>query len=120
MSLETARNVAIVMAIAAAVYFIPGGGDTANFVAAVFYLAMSVLIVLIVSRLYREHRVAIFSLGDRYRTLLYGSIGLAVLAMAARPKLFDTGGGTLAWLVLVGGASYGVYAVWRHHREYGI
>jgi len=30
------------------------------------------------------------------------------------------GGGTLLWLALLGGASYALYRVYRHHREYGI
>jgi len=116
----TARNVAIVMAIAAAVYFIPGGGTSAAFVAVLLSLAINVLLVLILGRLYRENRVAIFSLGDRYRGLLYGAVGVAVLAMAARSRLFDTGAGTLLWLALIGAASYAVYMVYRQHREYGI
>jgi hypothetical protein len=112
------RNVAIVLAIAAAVYFIPGGGDTASFVAALLFIAMSAIFVWIVARMYRENRVAIFSLGDQNRALLYGAVGLAVLAMAARPRLFDTGAGTLVWFVMIGAASYALYRVWRSYREY--
>lgn len=120
MRTTTARNVAIVLAIAAAVHFIPGGGTSADFVAVTLSLAINVLLVLILGRFYRENRVALFSLGDRYRGLLYGAVGVAVLTMAARPRLFENGAGTLLWLALIGGASYAVYAVYRHHREYGI
>ena len=83
-------------------------------------LAINVLLVLILGRVYRENRVALFSLGDRWRGLLYGAIGVVVLAMAARARLFDSGAGTLLWLALIGGASYAVYMVYRQHREYGI
>ena len=120
MSATTARNVAIVMAIAAAVYFIPGGGTSADFVAVSLSLAINVLLVLILGRFYRENRVTLFGLGDRYRGLLYGAVGAAVFAMAARGRLFETGAGTLLWLAVIGGASYAVYLVYRHHREYGI
>jgi hypothetical protein len=116
----TVRNVAIVMAIAAAVYFVPGGGTSATFVAVLLSLAINVLLVLILGRFYRENRVSLFSLDDRYRGLLYGAVGAAVFAMAARERLFESGGGTLLWLGVIGGASYAVYLVYRHHREYGI
>ena len=115
---DALRNVAIVLAIAAAVYFIPGGGDTASFVAALLFIALSAMFVWIVARMYRENRVAIFSLGDQNRALLYGAVGLAVLAMAARPRLFDTGAGTFVWFAMIGAASFAVYRVWRSYREY--
>ena len=115
---EALRNVAIVLAIAAAVYFIPGGGDTANFVAALLFIAISAVFVWIIARMYRENRVAIFSLGDQNRGLLYGAVGLAVVAMAARPRLFETGAGTLAWFAMIGAASFALYRVWRSYREY--
>ena len=116
--LDAARNVAIVMAIAAAVYFIPGGGETADFVAALLFIAITAIFIWIVARMYRENRVAIFSLGDQNRALLYGAIGVAVLAMAAREKLFDTAAGTFVWFAMIGGASFALYRVWRSYREY--
>jgi hypothetical protein len=113
------RNVLIVLAIAAAVVLVPGGGRTAGFANAVIGIAISTAFALIGARLYRENRITIFSLGDRHRGLLYGAIAVAVLAMAARPRLWETGAGTLAWLVLVGGASLALVQVWRHYRAYG-
>ena len=79
-----ARNVLIILAIAVAVAFIPGGGRTADFIGAFLSIAVITAIVLIIARLYRENRVTIFALGDRHRALLYGALGLAVLAMAGR------------------------------------
>jgi hypothetical protein len=115
----TIRNVLIVLALAAAVYFLPGGGDVALLVQAVLWIGIMAAFVLIAARFYRENRVAIFSLGDRWRGLLYGAIATAIFAMAALPRLLDTGGGILLWFVLVGGSSYALYRVWRQHREYG-
>jgi CHASE2 domain-containing sensor protein len=116
----TVRNVLIIVALGAAVAFVPGGGHTADFVSAVLGVAISAAIVLILARLYRENRVTIFGLGDTHRALLYGAIGLVVVAMAARRSLFDTGAGTLAWFVMVAGASFALYTVWRHYREYSL
>lgn len=112
------RNTLIVMAIALAVYVIPGGGTSARVVGAILSTAIIVSIVLIGARVYRENRVAVFSLGDRHRGLLYGAIGTAVFAMAARAELWETGAGLLLWLAMIGGASYALVAVWRHYRSY--
>jgi hypothetical protein len=112
------RNVLIVLAIGAAVYFLPGGGDTAQFVASVLSVAISLAFALIGARLYREYRVALYGLGDRHRALLYGAVGLAVLAMAAIGRLFDTGAGIVMWFVLVGAASLALAEVVRHWRSY--
>jgi hypothetical protein len=113
-----ARNIAIVLVLAAAVAFIPGGGTTAALVGAILSTLILVSFVLLAARYYREHRVELDGLGDRWRGLLYGAIAVAILAMAARPRLRETDGGTIAWIAMLGGASYAVYLVWRHYREY--
>jgi anti-sigma-K factor RskA len=114
----TVRNVAIILALAAAVAFVPGGGTTAGLVGAVLSTLIMVSLVFFAYRFYREHRVELDGLGDRWRGLLYGAIAAVVLALAARPRLSDSSGGTLLVVVLLGGAAYAFYAVWRHYREY--
>ena len=113
------RNVAIVLALGAIVYFVPGGGDAAALVGAVFSTAILAAFVMFAVRFYRERRMDINLLDDRWRAVLYGSLGVIVLAMAARPRLIATGGGVILWLAAVAGSAYGLYRVWRHHREYG-
>jgi hypothetical protein len=116
--LKTARNVAVIALIAAAVYLLPGGGRAANTVVAVIYVAFGVAIGYIALRMYREHRVAIHSLGDRYRGLLYGSVAVAYLLVMARERMWHTGLGELLWFVLLGGVVYSVVAVIRRWRAY--
>jgi hypothetical protein len=113
-----ARNAAIVLVLAAAVAFIPGGGTTAAVIGGVLSTLILVSLVFFVARLYREHRFDLDALGDRWRALLYGAVGVAVVAMAARPRLRETSGGTLLWIALLAAAAYSVYLVWRHHRSY--
>jgi len=72
------RNVLIILAIAAAVYFVPSGGKVADTVAAVLGVAFGVVIALFAGRLYQEHRVALYSLGDHRRAILYGAIAVAM------------------------------------------
>lgn len=118
--MSAARNVGIVLVLAAAVAFIPGGGTTASVVGAVLSTLILVALVFFVARLYSDHRLDLEMLGDRWRGLLYGAVAVIVVAMAARPRLRSEGdGGTIVWIVLLAGAAYAIYLVWRHHREYG-
>ena len=119
MSAATIRNVAIVLALGAVVYFVPGGGNAAALIGAFFSTAILAAFVMFAVRFYRERRMDINLLDDRWRAVLYGSLGVIVLAMAARPRLVTTGGGLILWLAAVAGAAYGLYRVWRQHREYG-
>jgi hypothetical protein len=112
------RNVAIVLALAAAVYALPGAGFAAGLVVWVLGVAFLGAMAWFAARMYREYQPQLFGLGDRMRALLYGSVGVAVLTVTATPRLWDTPGGTLAWFALVSGAIFGVYTVWRASQEY--
>ena len=116
---KTLRNVLIIVAVAAAVAFLPGGGKTAGFVGSLISTCITVVIALLAVRFYRENRVSLFSLGNTHRALLYGAAAAVVLALAGRGVLLDTGVGTLAFFVLLFGAAAALYAVWQHHRSYG-
>ncbi|MBA3327061.1 MAG: hypothetical protein H0T43_02000 [Solirubrobacterales bacterium] len=118
MNAEVARNVAIILALALVVWLVPGGGEGADLISQLLSAAFIVLLVIICARLYQQFRGEIFSLGDQWRFLLYAAIGVAVVTVAASGRLFETGAGALAWFVLVGGASYTLYLVWRRYRAY--
>jgi hypothetical protein len=115
---QAARNIVIVLALAAAVAFVPGGGTTSSAVVQCFGILFLVGLVFLAFRLYREHRVALYSLGDRNRAVLYCSIGGAALAVSGTSKLWATGGGTLLWFVMVGAATFGVFSVYAAARRY--
>jgi hypothetical protein len=119
MSAAAARNLVIVLVLAGAVAFVPGGGTTASVVVAVLSTLILASLVLLAARFYREHRIDLDGLGDRWRTLLYAAIGVAIVAAAAGPRLRATSSGTIAWIVLLCAAAYAVYLVWRRYREYG-
>ena len=116
--LKTARNVAIVLVIAAAVYLLPGGSRAANTFEAALWVAFGIGLGYLGLRLYREHRVTVYGLGDRYRGLLYGAIALAAIAVLARGRLWQTGLGEILWFALVGLAVYALLAVYRYWRTY--
>ncbi|MEA2226927.1 MAG: hypothetical protein QOF04_557 [Solirubrobacteraceae bacterium] len=116
--MAAARNVAILLALAAAVAFLPGGGSTAALIGGLLSTAILASFVMFAARFYRENRMDIVGLGDRWRAILYGSIAVIVLTMAARAQLIQTGAGLLLWLAAIAGASYALYRVWRQYREY--
>ncbi len=118
MSLETARNIAIVIALGLGVWLIPGGGEGADFVMQLLNAIFIVLIALGCAMLYRRFRGEIFALGDEWRFALYAAIGVAIVTVAASRRLFDTGPGAVLWFALIGAASYTLYLVWQRHRSY--
>jgi hypothetical protein len=113
-----ARNLAIILALAAAVHFVPGGSHAAAVIGGLFSTAILAAFAMLGVRFYRERRMDIVGLGDRWRAIFYGSLGLVVIAMAARPRLVQTGAGTLLWLAAIVAAGFALYRVWRHYREY--
>lgn len=113
-----ARNVLIVAALAAAVAFVPGGGESASIVGGVLSTLILVSLVWLAARFYRERRLDVESLGDRWRAVLYVALGAALLTGAATRRLWETPAGTLVWIAVLGGAIYALYLVWRQHRSY--
>ena len=116
--MKAARNIAIILAISAGVYFIPGSSRATSTVEAVISVAFGFAIAYLGVRLYREHRVAIYSLGDRHRALLYGAIAVGIFAAEARGRMWESGLGELAWFVLVGIVIYALMEVYRYSRTY--
>jgi hypothetical protein len=116
--LKTARNIAILILIAAAVYLLPGGGRASETFLDLVYVAFGIAIGFIGLRMYREHRVALHSLGDLHRGLLYGAVSVGLVAVMARARMWQTGLGELLWFVLIGAIVYALIAVVRRWRAY--
>ncbi|HXR13212.1 MAG TPA: hypothetical protein VN740_01050 [Solirubrobacteraceae bacterium] len=116
--MKHARNIAIIVALAAAVVAVPGGSHTAGLIGALFSLAIVSLIAFFAGRVYRDHQTDIYGLGDRDRAILYVAIGAIVLLLAASGRLTATGAGTL---VEIGGLAIcagGLLRVFRNWQRY--
>src|SRR6185437_5671562 len=116
---RSVRNIAIVVALGAAVYFIPGGGRVAGAFEAFLWAMFAVGIAYLGLRLYRENTFRLSALGDRHRGLLYGAIALGLFCFMARTRTWETGFGELCWFVLVALAGWAFLEVYRHSRSYG-
>ncbi len=113
-----AINVAIVLAIAAAVFLLPGGGQAASTFEGILLVGFGVGFGYLGLRMYREHRVTVHGLGDRHRAALYGSLALVAFLALGQKRLWQTSLGTLAWFALALLALYGGGIVYRHWRSY--
>ena len=112
------RNVLIVVALAAAVYALPGGGTTAGIIGELLSIAFAVGIWFFLMRLYREHKTTIYGLGERHRALLYGGLAAILFLGASARRFFETGVGTVAWLLIVAAMVYALVQVFRQYRAY--
>jgi hypothetical protein len=117
-STATLRNVGIILLLAVAVFLLPGGGQAADIVIALLGVLFSVAIWLFLMRMYREHRMTLFGWPDRIRGIFYACGAGLLFAGASAGRWWESGLGTLAWMVLVGAIIYGFVMVWRNHREY--
>jgi hypothetical protein len=115
---KTVRNVIIVLAIAAVVDLAPGGGTASNVVMQAVWLIFLAAMAWVASILYRERRNELYSLGDGRRAALYGAIAVAVVTLTATHRLWNSPAGSIAWLVLIGGAVYVAFAVLWSARRY--
>ena len=118
--MRTALNFAIVALIALGLFLLPGGGSALNVVLTMLTIGFFVAIALLGYRLYRQYRFEIESLATTDRVVLYSAVGVAFLTFTATNRLFDLGGvGVLAWLALLGAASYAGFWVFTRYRRYG-
>jgi hypothetical protein len=109
----------IVLALAAVVGTLSGGVTAANVAIQAVTLVFLGTLVWFASLMYRQHRSTLYSLGEGRRALLYIAVGVGALTLTATSKLWNSGGAaSVAWLVLLAGAAYTVFAVLWSARKY--
>jgi hypothetical protein len=111
-------EIAIILLIAAAVDFVPGGGNAARAIEAVVWVLFGAGILWLLVRTYRERRMSLHTLGEPRRAVLYGAIAVGYVVLAARGRMWETGLGELAFWVLLGLVAYTLFALYRFARRY--
>ncbi len=112
-------NIAVIVGLALVVWLLPGGATGAAVISNLLSVIFIGGLCFFGYRMYMEHRITLFDLEDRMRTILYASVGLLVLALIATGEMWDSGGPfILLWLAMIAAASYGAYTVFRSSREY--
>jgi hypothetical protein len=116
--LQTLRNVAIILALAAVVDFLPGGGAAADTVMAALTLIFLATIAWFVYRLYREQQLTLATLSDPQKAGLFGAVGGIALLVVAYDEFSSWSGGVLLWIALLAGCVGGIFLIWRSANTY--
>lgn len=113
-----ARNILIIALLAAGVAFLPNGGNVAAAVITGITMLFLAGLAWTVYRLTYEFRSDLLSLPDSRRVILYSAFGLIVLLIAGSSKMWSTGPGTMAWLLLMASALVGIWLIVSEARSY--
>jgi hypothetical protein len=116
--MRTARNALIVIALAFAVAFLPAGGNVAEAIFTALTMGFLAAIAWMVYVLSRQNQLTLATLSDARRGILYGALGLIALLIAGSDEMFDTGGGTLAWILLLGASVAAIWRIWTEANTY--
>ena len=112
------RNLAIIMLLAAAVAFLPNGGNFAEAVYTALTMGFLAGIAWMLFVLSRENQLTLATLSDGRRAVFYGAFGMIALLIAGVDKLFASGGVTLVWIVLLGASLAAIWRIWLEANTY--
>jgi hypothetical protein len=115
---QTIRNVAIILALAAVVDFLPGGGAAAATIMAALTLIFMAAIYWFVYRLYREQQLTLSTLTDPQKAGLFGAVGGIALLVVAYDEFSSWSGGVLLWVALIAACIGGIALIWRNATTY--
>jgi hypothetical protein len=116
--LQTIRNVAIIAALAAAVDFLPGGGEAADTVLAALTMIFFAAIAWLLYQLYRDQQMTLATLSDARKAGLFGAVGAIALLVVAYDDFIDWSGGFVLWIALMAGCVGVIFLIWRGATTY--
>ena len=111
------RNIAIIMLLALRLTVLPAGGNVADGILTALSLIFLGAIALLMVRFWRENSLSRDAMTDRQRGIIYGSLGAIALVVAGTDELFETGAGTVAWLVIVAVSVWLIFTTWREAQS---
>ena len=119
MGVQTVRNIAIILALAAAVDFLPGGGAAATTVLTALTLLFLAAIAWLVYRVSREQQLTLATLSDARRAGMFGAVGaIALLIVAESNGVFSFRGGLVLWIALMAACLALIFVIWREATTY--
>ena len=116
--LQTIRNIAIILALAAVVDFLPGGGAAAATVMAALTMIFLAAIGWFGYRLYREQQMTLATLRDPQKAGLFGAVGAIALLAVAYDEFSSWSGGVLLWVALMAACVAAIVLIWRSANTY--
>ena len=116
--LQTARNIAIILALAAGVDFLPGGGAAAATVLSALMMLFLAAIAWLVYRVYLEQQLTLATLTDARKAGLFGAVGAMALLVVAYDDFRSWNGGIVLWVALMAGCLGIIFLIWRAATTY--
>jgi hypothetical protein len=110
--------VAIIAALAAAIDFLPGGGDAAAAVLSTLTLIFLAAIAWFVYRLYKEQQLTLATLSDARKAGLFGAVGGIALLIVAYDEFSAWRGGVVLWVALLAACVAAIFLIWRRATTY--
>ena len=112
------RNVAIVLLLAFVVAFTPTGGNVAEAILTAITMGFLAAIAWMIFVVGRQNQLTLATLTDARRAILYAALGIIALLIAGRDEMTASGGGTLAWIVLLGASIAAIWRIWTDANSY--
>jgi hypothetical protein len=100
------------------VAFVPGGGNLAEAILTAITIGFLTAIAWTVYVLGRQNQLTLATLSDGRRAILYGALALIALLIAGSDEMFSSGGGTLAWILLLVASVGAIWRVWVEANTY--
>jgi O-antigen/teichoic acid export membrane protein len=116
--LQTIRNVAIILALAAGVDFLPGGGAAAATVLSALMMIFLAAIAWLIYRVYREQQLTLATLTDGRKAIMFGAVGAIALLVVAYDDFRSWTGGIVFWIALMAACVGAIFMVWRNATTY--
>jgi hypothetical protein len=116
--LRTLRNVAIILLLAVPVAFAPHGENAAEAILTAITMGFLAGIAWMLYTLSRQNQLTLATLSDGRRALFYGAFGLLALLVAGTDTMFDRGGTTLLWILLLAAAVATIWKIWTEANTY--
>jgi hypothetical protein len=115
---RTLRDLAVIMALALAVAFVPSGGNVAAAILTAITMGFLAALAWMLFVLGRQNQLTLATLTDGRRAILYAALGMIALLIAGADELFASGGGTLLWILLLGASIAAIWRIWIDAHTY--
>ena len=115
---QNLRNIAIVLALAAGVDFLPGGGNAAAAVLTTLSMIFLAAIAWLLYRVYNEQQLTLAGLSDGRKAWLFGAVGGIALLIVAEDDFRAWEGGILLWIALLAACIAVIFMIWRSATTY--
>ncbi len=115
---QNIRNIAIILALAAGVDFLPGGGNAAAAVLTALTMIFLAAIAWLLYRVYNEQQLTLASLSDARKAGLFGAVGGIALLTVAYDDFQSWQGGIVLWIALMAACIGAIFMIWRSATTY--